>query len=256
MGCGLIWALVLAACGAAPSPAQVPSSLQGSITVFAAASLSSAFGKIGADFQRTHRNTNVHFSFAGSAALVAQIEQGALTDVIASADQANMQKLVDSDLLEGSPSTFARNRLEVVVAPGNPRHISALSDLSRSGLIVVLCAPAVPCGHYGNQALQKAGVSLKAASLETDVKGVVSKVSLGEADAGIVYTTDVKAAGSRVQGIEIPDQLNVIAAYPIGLLKDSQNVPLAKAFIGYVLANSARDRDGQATLRQYGFLGP
>jgi molybdate transport system substrate-binding protein len=226
--------------------------------VLAAASLTAAFNKIGVDFQAAHPGTAVHFSFAGSATLVAQVQEGAAADVFASADQPNMQKLVDGGLVQGPPSVFARNRLQIVVAPGNPKHITGLSDLGRPDLVIVLCAAVVPCGRYATQSLQKAGVTVKPASLEADVKAVVSKVALGEADAGIVYATDVRAAGSGVQGIDIPDTFNVIADYPIAVLKDSQNVPLAQTFVAYVLEDvpASGRPSGQRTLRQYGFLGP
>jgi molybdate transport system substrate-binding protein len=192
----------------------------------------------------------VKFSFGGSSTLVAQIQQGAIGDVFASADQPNMQKAVDAGLVAGSPSIFAHNQLEIVVAAGNPKHLAGLSDLARSGLVVVLCAPVVPCGRYAAQALQKAGVAVKPASQETDVKAVVSKVALGEADAGIVYVTDIQAAGAKVQGVEIPAGQNVVADYPVAILKDSQNAPLAKAFVSYLLGA------GQQSLARYGFTGP
>lgn len=239
---------MVAACGTSAQPAGSTAGLNGSITVFAAASLTAAFNTIGADFQRTHPGTMIHFAYAGSSTLVAQVQQGAIGDVFASADQPNMQKLIDAGLTAGSPSIFARNRLQIAVPAGNPKHINGLADLGRSGLVVVLCAPVVPCGRYALQALQKAKVTVKPASQETDVKAVLTKVSLGEADAGIVYTTDVKAAGAQVQGVNIPDDFNVIADYPIVVLKDSQNMGLARAFIGYIHA------DGQRTLAHDGFL--
>ncbi|HEY9289363.1 MAG TPA: molybdate ABC transporter substrate-binding protein [Candidatus Dormibacteraeota bacterium] len=253
----LLAGLLLVSCGTTASTGDSPSpGYSGSITVLAAASLTGAFTKIGADFQSQHPGTSVKFSFAGSSTLATQIQQGAPADVFASADQQNMKKIVDGALNQGTPQTFARNRLEIVVHAGNPKGINGLSDLAAPGLIVVLCAPAVPCGRYGGQALQTAGVSVKPASLETDVKAVISKVALGEADAGIVYVTDVKAGGSSVQGVVIPDSQNVIASYPIAILKDSQNLPLAKAFVAYVLENVEAHRGGQLTLRQFGFLGP
>jgi molybdate transport system substrate-binding protein len=242
-------AVLLAGCGGTSQPAVASgAALSGSITVFAASSLTAAFSTIGGDFQKAYPASTVHFSFAGSSTLVGQIQQGAIGDILASADQPNMQKLVNAGLTSGSPSIFARNKLQIVVPAGNPKHVSGLADLGRSGLIVVLCAPAVPCGHYAAQALQKASVTVKPASEETDVKAVLTKVALGEADAGIVYVTDVKAAGSQVTGVDIPDALNVIADYPIVVLKDSQNIALARAFIGYLHAN------GQKTLARYGFL--
>ena len=238
------------ACGPTAPVSASPSGLTGTITVFAASSLSGAFTTIGADFEKSHPGTMVKFSFAGSSSLAAQIQQGAIGDVFASADQPNMQRLVDAGLTAESPQVFARNALEIVVGKGNPKHITSVADLARSGFVVVLCAPAVPCGRYAAQALQKAGVAAKPASLEADVKAVLGKVALGEADAGIVYVTDVKAAGAGVDGVAIPPALNVVADYPIALLKDSQNSALARAFVGYVLA------DGRRILTQYGFTNP
>ncbi|TMD82030.1 MAG: molybdate ABC transporter substrate-binding protein [Chloroflexi bacterium] len=243
-------AILLAACASGNAPGATASAVSGSITVFAASSLTNAFTRIGADFEKAHPGAMVHFNFAGSSTLVAQIQQGAIGDVFASADQPTMQKLVDTGLVSGPPSVFARNHLQIVVAAGNPRHVNGLADLSRPGLVVVLCAPAVPCGRYAGQALRAAAVTVRPASQETEVKAVVSKVALGEADAGIVYVTDVKAAGAGVQGVEIPARFNVTADYPIAVLKDSQDVGLARAFIGYVLAN------GQETLGRDGFASP
>jgi molybdate transport system substrate-binding protein len=243
-------AALCSSCGSSAPASSSPFALRGTITVFAASSLTAAYTAIGKDFERTYPGSMVKLSFGGSAALVAQIQQGAIGDVFASADQPNMQKLVDAALVAGAPTIFAHNRLEIVVAAGNPHHIVKLSDLARPGLVVVLCAPVVPCGHYAAQALQNASVSVKPASQETDVKSVVSKVALGEADAGIVYVTDVKAGGAAVQGVEIPLEQNVVADYPVVVLKDSQNGPLAKAFVAYLLGA------GQQTLTHYGFTGP
>ncbi len=238
------------ACASTAPVSPNASAPSGTITVFAASSLSAAFTAIGADFQRTHPGTVVRFSFAGSSTLAAQIQQGAIGDVFASADQPNMQKLVGAGLTAEAPIVFAHNDLAIVVGKRNPKHITSLADLARPGLVVVLCAPAVPCGRYAGQALQKAGVTVKPASQEVDVKAVLSKVGLGEADAGIVYITDVKAAGAGVEGVAIPRGLNMVADYPIAPLKDSQNRALARTFIGYVLG------DGRQTLARYGFTGP
>lgn len=241
-------AALCSACGTT-APASSPA-LTGAITVFAASSLNAAYTAIGNEFQKSHPGTMVTFTFGGSSMLVSQIQQGAIGDVFASADQPNMQKLIDARLTAESPIVFARNDLEIVVGKGNPKHIASLTDLARSGLVVVLCAPAVPCGRYAEQALQKAAVSLKPASQEADVKAVLSKVALGEADAGIVYVTDVKAASNAVEGVAIPPALNVVAEYPIVILKDSQNRALARAFISYVLT------DGRRILTRYGFTNP
>jgi molybdate transport system substrate-binding protein len=243
-------AVLCTSCGDTAPASSSPSALSGTITVFAASSLTAAYTTIGKDFEKAHAGSMVKLSFGGSSTLVAQIQQGAIGDVFASADQPNMQRAVDAGLVTGSRSIFAHNRLAIVVAAGNPKQITALSDLAHSGLVVVLCAPAVPCGRYATQALQKAGVTVKPASQETDVKAVVSKVALGEADAGIVYVTDVKAAGATVQGVTIPLGQNVVVDYPVAVLKDSQNAPLAKAFVSYLLGG------GQLTLARYGFTSP
>jgi len=243
-------AALCSSCGTSAPASTSPSAVSGTITVFAASSLTAAYTAIGRDFEKARPGSMIKLSFGGSSTLVAQIQQGAIGDIFASADQPNMQKAVDAGLVAESPSIFAHNRLEIVVGAGNPKHITGLSNLAQSGLIVVLCAPAVPCGRYAAQALQKAVMTVKPASQETDVKAVVSKVALGEADAGIVYVTDVKAAGSGVQGVEIPLSLNVVADYPVAILKDSQNAPLAKAFVSYLLGA------GQPTLARYGFTGP
>jgi molybdate transport system substrate-binding protein len=246
----------MAGCGGTPPASTSSPALTGSITVLAASSLTTPFTVIARDFEKAHPGTAVHLSFAGSSTLVAQIQQGAVADVMASADQPNMQRLVDAGLVEGTPRVFAKNRLQIVVRAGNPRHISGLQDLARPGLVLVLCAPAVPCGSYAAQALQRAGVGVKAASQEADVKSVLSKVSLGEADAGIVYVTDVKAAGG-LEGVDIPDRFNVVASYPIAVLKESTDVPLAQAFVAYILNGVSNAKaDGQQTLRAYGFLAP
>jgi len=246
---GLIVAGALcSACGTSAPPGG--SSPSGNITVFAAASLNAAYSAVGKEFEKSHPGTMVTFTFGGSSTLISQIQQGAIGDVFASADQPNMQKLIDAGLTAESPIVFARNDLEIVVGNGNPKHINSLADLGRSGLVVVLCAPAVPCGRYADQALQKAGVTVKPASQETDVKAVLSKVALGEADAGIVYVTDVKAAGAGVEGVAISPALNVVAEYPIVILKDSQNRALARAFVSYVLT------DARPILARYGFTSP
>jgi len=244
-------ALLCAACGESTPAAATSSTLSGSITVFAAASLTAGFKAVTSKFHHAHSGTTIDFNFAGSPTLVAQIQQGATGDVFASADLPNMQKLVDAGLVEGAPTVFARNKLAIVVAPGNPKRITGLADLGRQGLVVVLCGPTVPCGRYGAQALANAGVKVAPASLETDVKSVVSKVALGEADAGIVYVTDIKAAGTTVTGVPIPDGQNVVASYPITVLKGTRNSPLAKAFIGYLLST-----DGQNALASFGFTSP
>jgi molybdate transport system substrate-binding protein len=242
-------ALLLAGCGSVPAPAATPDPVQGSLTVLAASSLTAAFNQAGADFHRLHPGVSVQFSFNGSSTLVTQITEGAPADLFASADQANMDKVTAAGLAAATPQVFAHNQLEIVVAPGNPKHITGLADLAAPGLLVVLAGPSVPAGRYALQALQSAGVTVKPVSLELDVKSVVSKVALGEADAGIVYVTDVKAAGSSVAGVPIPAQDNVDAVYPAAVLKDAANPVAARAFLDYLLG------PGQATLAAFGFAG-
>lgn len=235
----VVAAMLVAACGGAQSSAN-PTPL----TVFAAASLTEAFKAIAASLP----SEKITFNFAGSSTLVTQIEQGAPADVFASADATNMDKLSGDALTAGSPKVFAHNKLEIVVAPGNPKGIRSLADLAKPGVIYISAGATVPAGKYALQALRKAGVSVNPRSLETDVKSVVSKVELGEADAGIVYTTDVQAAGSKVQGVAIPDPDNVVATYPLVQVKGAKNPDGASAFIAYVLSS-----EGQATLAKYGF---
>jgi molybdate transport system substrate-binding protein len=245
-------ATFLAGCGGsqgAASTSPTPAPMTGNITVFAAASLTASFGALGTAFKAAHPGVIINFNFAGTPTLVTQIEQGAAADVFASADTTNMDKLRADGFTTGTSSVFAHNKLEIVVAPGNPKGITGLADLAKPGLIYITEGPTVPAGKYALQALATAGVTVTPKSLETDVKSVVSKIELGEADAGIVYTTDVSAAGSKVQGVPIPDPDNVIATYPIAMVKAALNAVAANAFIAYVLSTK-----GQSTLKSFGFL--
>jgi molybdate transport system substrate-binding protein len=209
--------------------------------VFAAASLTEVFTDLG----------GASFSFAGSQALVAQIEQGAPTDVVAVADTAQMDVLREEGLVE-RPVVFAHNRLEIAVAPGNPEDVHALRDLARDDLVVVLADPSVPVGRYSRQVLDRAGVTVRPRSLELDVKAALAKVSGGEADATIVYQSDVRAAGDEAAGVAIPDDQNVVASFPIAVVKDAAHRKAATAFVQRVLSGR-----GQRILRLHGFLpGP
>lgn len=245
-----------AACGgSAASPSPSPSAsptpgVAGQLNVYAAASLTESFNDAKTTLQRSNPALALTYNFAGSQALVQQIQAGAPADVFASADTRNMQKLVDAGLVD-TPQTFVRNKLEIVVPPGNPKHVIGLSDLAHSDLTVVLCDQSVPCGLYGMQALQKAHVAVQPKSLELDVKTVVQKVATGNADAGIVYVTDVKAAGSSVSGVEIPDSQNIIATYPIAVVKRTKNPPAAAFFV-----SSAASGKVQKALEARGFLPP
>jgi molybdate transport system substrate-binding protein len=239
----VLWLVLIAACGApASSGANAPSAAQlsGSITVFAASSLTDAFDTVAEGFKAQHAGTGVTFNFGSSSTLAAQIGNGAPADVFASADEANMQKVSDADLVDGTPAIFATNRLEIAVAPGNPRRIGGLADLAKPGTVVVLAARTVPAGAYALDALAKAGVVLTPASQEVDVRAVLNKVALGEADAGIVYVTDVFSAEGRVSGVEIPERQQVVARYPIAVVRDSRNAALARAFVAYLLSDAGR----------------
>lgn len=233
------------------SPATDSADVSGAVTVFAAASLTAAFTEIGEAFTVEHPNADVTFNFAASSELVAQIGQGAPADVFASADTSNMTKLTDAGDHGSSPVVFAGNVLEIIVAPGNPLGITGVADLADADLVVVTCAPEVPCGRYATEVFERAGVTVTPKSLEENVKAVVTKVTLGEADAGIVYRTDVAAAGDAATGIEIPVDINTRAEYPIAVTARAANPRAAQAFVDFVLGS-----EGQQILASYGFLAP
>ncbi len=234
-----------------PAPTTTAPTLKGDITVFAASSLTAAFNEVGASFTTTSPEAKVTFSYDASSALVAQIIQGAPADLFASADTANMDKLTTPALNGTTPVVFATNLLQIIVAPGNPKAITGVADLAEADLKVVLCAPEVPCGKYAKQILDTAKVTVTPASLEQNVKGVVTKVTAGEADAGIVYVTDVMAAGAKAAGVDIPAGINVIAKYPIARVKASTHADVDQAFIDFLTGS-----DGQAILAKYGFGKP
>jgi molybdate transport system substrate-binding protein len=242
-------ALLLAACGGVAAQPAAPPQVSGSLTVLAAASLTQAFTKLGDQVHRANPGVDVKFSFAGSPTLVTQIQQGAPADIFASADQANMQKVVAGGFALVAPSVFAHNKLEIAVQAGNPKHITSVSDLANPALKVDVCAPGVPCGTYATTVFGKAGVKVTPVSQEQDVKSVLTKVGLGEADAGIVYLTDVRSGGSTVAGVPIPDAQNITAEYPIVELKATQSDAAAKLFVQYVLG-----AQGQKVLADFGFL--
>lgn len=239
--------LLVAGCGdesGGSSGAAAPSEIK----VFAAASLTAAFTELGQQYTSANGGTKVTFNFAGSQALATQIQQAAPADVFASADPANMDKVKD---LVGISQNFASNLLAIVVEEGNPKGVKGLDDLARPDLKVVLAAPDVPAGKYAAEILGKAGVAVKPVSQEDNVKAVVTKVSLGEADAGIIYVTDITAGGAKVEGVDIPREQNVLATYPIATVKASRAPDEAQAFMDLVLS-----AEGQQVLKQYGFLPP
>jgi len=241
--------LVFGACTTSSTGIDLP--LTGGVTIFAASSLVDAFGAIGDDLKKSNPSARFTFSFGSSSTLATQITNGAPADVFASADDANMQKIVAANLVDGVPTAFASNRLEIAVAAGNPKKITGLADLARPDVVLVLAAPTVPAGRYALEALTKAGVTAKPASQEVDVRAVLNKVSLGEADAGIVYVTDVQSAGVRVTGVNVPEQHQVVARYPIAVVKDSKNAELAWRFVQYLVSPA-----GQTSLAEFGFSKP
>ncbi len=256
--------LAVSVVGTAPMPAlaQAPSVATTTITVFAAASLTDAFNEIGKLFELYNPGTKVVFSYAGSQVLSQQLAQGAPADVFASANQAQMDVAVKAGRISTS-TLFVLNRLVVIVPKDNPAGVKTLQDLGKPGLRIVLAAKAVPVGQYALDFLTKASadpafgagypasVLANVVSYEDNVKQVLAKVALGEADAGIVYTTDATGSGSaNVSRIKIDDSLNTIAKYPIGYVNNSANLYWAKAFVRFVLS-----RDGQRTLGKYGFIG-
>ena len=222
----------------------------GSLTVFAAASLTGAFNSAKPALTASDPGLSISYDFAGTNTLVTQIEQGAPADVIASADTTNMNKLVAAGLVS-TPTVFARNKLEIAVAPGNPKHITGLADLAKPGVTVVLEAPGVPSGDYTRGVLTALHLSVTPKSLETDVKSALTKVTSGEADATVVYVTDVSAAGSTVSGVSIPDADQPAITYPIAVIKASKNQVAAEAFV-----QSAVSGDVQKALNAAGFLPP
>jgi molybdate transport system substrate-binding protein len=221
------------------------------VSVFAAASLTAAFRGVATAFEAAHPGMTVTLNFAGSPTLGQQIREGAPADVFAAADEPTMQRLVAAGAVEGTPQVFARSALRLVVAAGNPHRIGGLADVTRPGLVVVLCGETVPCGRYAREAFRKADVTPPPGSRELDVKAVVSKVVLGEADAGVVYATDVRAAGPAVEGIALPAAHDVVARYPIAVLRDAAAPAVARAFVAFVLSDP-----GIAVLGEHGFLRP
>jgi molybdate transport system substrate-binding protein len=233
--------------GSSPSSSGVT----GTVTVFAAASLTESFTQIGKDFEAANPGAKVTFNFAGSSALATQINQGAPADVFASAAPANMKTVTDAGNSDGTPTTFVKNQLVIAVAKDNPKDIKGLPDLADPEVKVALCAEQVPCGAASKKVLTEAGVSLTPVTLEQDVKAALSKVTLGEVDAALVYRTDAKAAASDVDAVEFPESSSAINEYPIIALKNAPNKAGARAFIAYVLSDK-----GKAVLAQAGFQTP
>lgn len=225
-------------------------SVTGSITVFAAASLQGAFTAIGKQFQAAHSGVKVTFSFGASSALAQQIISGAPADVFASASPVNMQQVVSAGDA-ASPVVFAKNVGEVATPPGNPGHVSSVADLAKKSVKVALCQPQVPCGAVAAEVFRNAKITVRPVTLQADVKSVLTQVELGNVDAGLVYVTDVKAAGPKVRGVVIPAGENASTAYPIAPVRHSANPATARAFAAYVTSPA-----GERVLAAAGFEKP
>jgi molybdate transport system substrate-binding protein len=234
---------LLAGCGGGTSSGK-----KQTLTVFAAASLTSTFSELGQEFAAEHDGVTVRFSFGGSSDLVEQIQAGAPADVFASADTRNMDKLGSTAT---GPKDFASNTLEIAVPPGNPAHVTSLADLAKPGVKLVICAAEVPCGAATQTVAQAAHLTLAPVSEEQSVTDVLGKVASGEADAGLVYVTDVEGAGDQVQGVAFPEAASAVNTYPISVLKDSRHDSLAEQFVAFVLADA-----GQKVLADAGFARP
>jgi molybdate transport system substrate-binding protein len=230
--------LLLGACSSANESTEQPT-----ITVFAAASLIDAFEEIATGLE----DVEVEFNFLASSDLAAQIIEGAPADVFASADEANMQRVIEEGLASDSV-VFGENRLAIAVQEGNPQGISSLTDLEDPDLVVALCNEECPAGRYAREIFEGAGLTVEPDSNEADVRGVLTRVGLGEADAGLVYVTDI-AADPDVEGVEIPDEDNVIASYPIAVLDGAP--PVASEFVDLVTSDA-----GRRILNDYGFQLP
>ncbi|WP_030434342.1 molybdate ABC transporter substrate-binding protein [Actinoplanes subtropicus] len=237
----LALAALLAGCGnnsdgspPSTSTSSAGGGVTGNLTVLAAASLTETFNQIGKDFEAANPGVKVTFSYGGSSGLAQQITSGAPADVFASASPATMKTVTDAGDASGTPATFVKNQLVIAVPKGNPKGITGLSDLTRAGMKVALCAEQVPCGAAAKKALGAAGVKLTPVTLEQDVKSALSKVKLGEVDAALVYRTDAKAAAPEVDSIEFPESSGAINEYPIVTLKSAPNPVAATAFVAFV----------------------
>ncbi len=222
----------------------------GTITVFAAASLMGTFTQLGQQFEAAHPGDTVKFSFGASSTLATQITDGAPADVFASAAPKNMDTVVTAGNA-ASPQDFAKNTAEIAVPPSNPANVTSVSDLAKSSVKVALCQPQVPCGVVAAEVFKNAGITVKPVTLQPDVKSVLTQVELGNVDAGMVYVTDVKAAGAKVKGLAIPASENASTLYPIATVSSSTHQTEAQAFVAYVLSPT-----GQQVLAAAGFQAP
>jgi molybdate transport system substrate-binding protein len=234
----------------AASSSASASASTGTITVFAAASLTGTFTQLGKQFEAAHPGDTVKFSFGPSSGLATQITSGAPADVFASAAPANMDQVVSAGDA-ADPQDFAKNIMEVAVPPNNPAKVTSVNDLAKKSVKVALCQPQVPCGVVAAEVFKNVGITVKPVTLQTDVKSVLTQVELGNVDAGMVYVTDAKAAGTKVKGITIPANENASTLYPIAAISSSKHKSEAQAFVAYVLSPA-----GQNVLAAAGFEKP
>lgn len=242
----LVPLIFLAACSSSSESQQ-----QTTLNVYAASSLATPFAYAGLAYEKEHPDVKVQFNLGASSDLARFVQEGAPADVFASADITNMNKVESQDLLDSQSFIFATTYLEIIVEKGNPLNISSLQDLADPDLIFVTSNPEVPIGKYTAEVLEKAGVTVTPDSFESNVKGIMLKVARGEADAGIVYHSEVIASDGQVEGVKIPTEFNIVAEFPIGIVKNSANKKEAQRFIDYLLSP-----EGQSLLTQYGFQIP
>ena len=240
-----------ASAASSSTPAASPTAAAtGTITVFAASSLMGTFTEIGQQFEAANPGDTVKFSFGASSTLATQIPSGAPANVFASAAPKNMNTVVSAGDAS-NPKDFAKNTAEIAVPPSNPANETSVSDLAKSSVKVALCQPQVPCGVVAAGVFKNAGITVKPVTLQPDVKSVLTQVELGNVDAGVVYVTDVKAAGSKVKGVTIPASQNASTLYPIAAISSSKELAIAQAFVAYVLSPA-----GQQVLAAAGFQQP
>lgn len=242
----IAFAVVLAGCAGSGDE-----NVEGEVLVSAAASLTDAFGAIEAAFEEANPAVDVVLNLGSSSSLREQILEGAPVDVFASANTSNMDQVAEADEIEGEARVFAENSLQIAVPAGNPAGVTGLVNFATEALLIGLCAEDVPCGDFARQALENAGVTPSIDSNEPDVRALLTKIEADELDAGIVYVTDVISAGGGVDGVEIPEEQNVVAEYPIAALVDAPNPDGAAAFVSFVVSGQ-----GQAILGEYGFISP
>lgn len=235
--------LALSACAVGPARSE--------LVVGAASSLTNAFGEIEDAFEATHPEVDVVISFSGSSTLREQILEGSPVEVFASADEANMATVAGAGLISGEPLVFATNRLEIAVPPSNPAAVEGLADFTREELLLGLCAEGVPCGDLARASLAQAGVVPIVDSNEPDVRSLLAKIEAGELDAGITYATDVMGASGRVEGIEIPEEHNVVATYSIAVLSTGAAPTLGAELVAFVVSER-----GRAIMAGHGFGRP